>query len=82
MRVKRKNKQMKQVTYSGDSHPTCGTVFTITWKVLQQLIEHNFKSKKEKVVSIKICETGLDVFTNSADMTAHYPLKEEVYEHV
>lgn len=68
-----KNKSV-QVTYDGE-HPSCGTVFTLRWELVKSLIEQNFKNKNDKVVSIKVHDGGLDIFQETNDMSAHYPMK-------
>lgn len=64
-----------QVTFEGKKHPTSGTVFTLSWRTLKALIEKDFKNKKDRVISLKLSHDGIDVFNETEDSSAHFPLK-------
>jgi hypothetical protein len=50
---------VKQVTFVGDKHPTCGVVSTFTW---QRLANHLGVKNNDKVLSFKIEQNGLTVY--------------------
>ena len=59
MKIKGLKSTVKQVTFVGDKHPTCGVVSTFTW---QRLANHLEAKNKTKVLSLKIDQDGLTVY--------------------
>lgn len=59
MKIKGLKSTVKQITFEGDKHPTCGVVSTYSW---QELAAHLGKKNDDKVVSFLIEPRGLSVY--------------------